>query len=133
MKKFAQVFSVFALSLLLGFSSLSAAKGNDTYPDSPKSSGMVTITDVTGLGMELQSAQNLNPGDAFLAYIYSAASGDATLTYSHENGETISRQNIKLDEGSNLVKCNLGHFASGLYILKVQSDAGTSQKAIIIR
>lgn len=134
MKKFAKVFSVFALSLLLGAASLTASNTGVFSSSLPGDAGYdITITDVTGLGMELQATSNLNSGDNFFANIYSVASGDAILTFSHENGEMISQQNLSLEEGSNRIKCNLGHFAAGMYILKVSSASGTSQKAILIK
>ena len=133
MKKFAKAISFLSLSILLSSGSLFATKSGDPSTESSNRDSYVTITDVTGIGMELQSVKNLNSGDTFFAHIYAVASGEATLTFLQDDGETISENVLSLNEGRNLVKLRMGQFPAGLYFLKVNSEVGSTQKAVLIK
>lgn len=107
--------------MLFTFGMLQAAPGGN------KNNATVTSN------VQLLSGKNVNAGSAITALFQSNNDGEAQITVENLKGKRLLDQNIRIDEGFNLIKLKVAEIPSGFYIIKMKTNGGLQTLPMVVQ
>lgn len=92
--------------------------------------------DHTGIADNTLSAMKLYPNPANNNVNVEVASTENTnglMTITNLMGQVVSSQSVALNNGNNLVNVNISNLTSGIYMLSIKTNKGTSTQKLVVK